>query len=1015
MPKIPQENNCSKKDLNVLQDNNKMSKKKKKKIFNKTKMDFLKRGFGSGDVFGDNNVNVLDWLQSAGVGAFPVKMASSTGAKSKIPTNQTGANGKPLPGWKDEGQTQNNKGKMGYWTRPADFKTLSDLEIQARNSDLAWNQPTSKGAHDAKKFAWLDLDSSMVDKTLTYILKKYPHYPSNSNPLLGGGKTGRFHIPILCEGFPVDFPDNFLGVGPKNKSKCYYNDEFCFESEGGTLSAKKKIELFSGNNLWLYFNRDAEMINPGNPILTLNYTKFIPFIHKKNEKVVSDKNEGETKSEINHTIKDKEISAKNLEKFTNYSKLILTKIWDRTEGKLHLGGNWKLIMNAAKWEGMSWIEWDKLCKCFPNNYNYEKNKMMWDKIVQAECYRTDLNTIRTMAQGWKNDEGEPQGKWKEFQELDSHFTQAEKFCRFKFNKIVLAAKAALANDEGGGDKEVDTLTEEINTLEFEKAGSTDRVRNKEIRGLIRALKEDIREVKAEGKDNSKGEKIINECYKKCKNYFEKFHFKLKYPKPGFAISSKTDIHFWKNEDLKNLYENLTIPQLTDKGKVVMKLWTDIWKKDLYIRTLDECDFLPPPLERDYDTFNLFRGLKAARIPDSVEAVSEQEMLDIFGSHIKILVGGDNPKYINPKTALDPYNYMLMTLAHQVQFPGEIAEVAPVIVGEQGTGKSLFISKFAETIMGREYLLKTSNINDIVGQFSRIDRKLCVMLEEASGKATFGESNKVKEKITDARVSWEQKYKDGLMINNCATYWFLSNDRTPVKIELGDRRFVVFVCSSKWKKASIKDRTDYFNQLAAAFSDPRYVKAFYNYLLNLDLTLPKHLQEEPNGKTQFKPKNNRPFTERYCDIQSVNVPKPYYFFAHYTEMSGINHINAGESDGSEEEQETYLQECERIDWDKTHLLNQKGEVIECNKHITESKADIYEQYQSYLDGMGMTSQKDYTDATKFWRNIKEWIEDPESKWGEAISLVENENGVRCAVVRPIEMRDCLREHIHLLVI
>ena len=98
-----------------------------------------------------------------------------------------------------------------------------------------------------------------------------------------------------------------------------------------------------------------------------------------------------------------------------------------------------------------------------------------------------------------------------------------------------------------------------------------------------------------------------------------------------------------------------------------------------------------------------------------------------------------------------------------------------------------------------------------------------------------------------------------------------------------------------------------------------------------------------------------------------------------------------------------------------MLNQKGEVIECNKHITESKADIYEQYQSYLDGMGMTSQKDYTDATKFWRNIKEWIEDPESKWGEAISLVEKENGVRCAVVRPIEMRDCLREHIHLLVI
>ena len=121
---------------------------------------------------------------------------------------------------------------------------------------------------------------------------------------------------------------------------------------------------------------------------------------------------------------------------------------------------------------------------------------------------------------------------------------------------------------------------------------------------------------------------MNTCYKKCKIYFERFHFKLKFPKPGFAISSRTDIYFVSRADLKESYQNVKIPVFDKKVGYKMKNWTEIWTDDLYLRTLDICDFLPPPLECDYDTFNLFRGLAGGRIPDNVEPVSEEKMLDI---------------------------------------------------------------------------------------------------------------------------------------------------------------------------------------------------------------------------------------------------------------------------------------------------------------------------------------------------------------------------------------------------
>ena len=1005
---IPEEKNNIKIDLKITQENKsiKMTKKKKivkgkrVKIATKTWKDDI--GYGAGEVLSQKET-VREWLEETGELMMPVKMSRLKGPLSKVPANQVAPNGKPFAGWKEEGKTENKKGKMGYWARPEDFNTLTPEQIAARNGEPAWAIPKCKGTHSCKKFAWIDVDTEFVDVFIKDLLENHPYYPSGSNPLNNGEKSnGRVHIPVLMEDKPDEFPDTYIGVGNVLKTKCYLVDAISEKADNDKL----KIELYAGG--WLYFNKDTKMINFEKPIATINYTKLTQIIRKK---PVSTENKKKKKVVIKHKIEEKKISEKNLEKFIKYSRLILVKVWDRMTGRLDSGGNWTFIMKAAKWEGMKWDDWDKLCREFPNNYNEEKNKKKWDDLIQAECYDFDLNTIRAMARGWKDENGEPQGNWKQFQELDSHFTQFEKFCRFRFNKFCEEAKVLVEEEMAAAAEEIGDLQEDLQDLKEEKKNEKDRKKKKEIREKIKELEEEIAECRESGVDEDKHKAILNECYKKCKNYFEKFHFKIKFPKVGYAISNKTDIYFILKNDMVGLYENLQIPVYHPKG-YVEKDWVKEWVKDLYIRTLNTCDFLPPPMERDYDTFNLFRGLAGGRIPNDVEEVSEEQMLDIFGEHIKILVGGDDVEYKNKDTGLPPYDYMMMSLAHQIQKPGELAEVAPVIVGQQGTGKSVWVKLFAEKLLGREYLLSTSNIKDIVGDFNQIDRKLYVIMEESSGKATFAASGPVKERITEPRVNWVQKYKDGMMINNVATYWFLSNERTPIKIELGDRRFVVFVCSPKWKQAPFKEKTEYFNRLVGAFNDPRYVKTFYNYLKNYDLTLPVHLQpnQDPNGTKQFHPKNNRPFTERYCDIQSVNVPKPYYFFNQYVELSGINNINAGDAETSPEK---YMEEVERIEYERTHLKRKDGSLILCNQHKRDSKADIWEMYMEYLENMGFEDYLKHTNATKFWREIGGWVNDKQSLWNKAITFDKDENGVSIAIVKPIEMRECLAEHQHLL--
>ncbi len=346
--------------------------------------------------------------------------------------------------------------------------------------------------------------------------------------------------------------------------------------------------------------------------------------------------------------------------------------------------------------------------------------------------------------------------------------------------------------------------------------------------------------------------------KKKSLYFEDFHFKVMNP-PCFGRLSYNKTLLINSSEFELQYENVFIDSVDDKPVK----WSSIWRKQKYLKTYENVDFLPQPLPCPNHTMNTFNGLRAEKLQncDDVD-------IELFKNHIDILSGNDKKGS----------EYIINYLAHAVQKPGELPRVALVFQSEQGTGKNIFFENFVRKLLGAEYLLQTAEMDKVIGRFSMINNKLFVIMDETSGKDSFTNSDKIKNIITAEQIAWERKGIDGININNCGRYLFFSNNDTPVKIESSDRRYVVYKCSTERQN----DR-DYFKAMSNLFNDDDAIKTFYNYLMSIDIE-------------EWDSINDRPITQAYKDIQSANVPsmakwleERYYTYNHYRGMGNNDDV------------------------------------------------------------------------------------------------------------------------------
>ena len=177
---------------------------------------------------------------------------------------------------------------------------------------------------------------------------------------------------------------------------------------------------------------------------------------------------------------------------------------------------------------------------------------------------------------------------------------------------------------------------------------------------------------------------------------------------------------------------------------------------------------------------------------------------------------------------DGKEYVLNYLAHSVQKPAEIPRTAVVFKGEQGTGKGTLIQ---DTILAlTTNSLHLTNIEQITGQFNEHTQAcLYVFLDELSFGGNVKESNILKTFISESSRLINGKNKNQFSVDVYQRVFIASNNDFVVKVEQGDRRYVVFETSNK-----LKGNFKWFNDYREWLKNGGYEAIMY-YLMNRDIS------------------------------------------------------------------------------------------------------------------------------------------------------------------------------------
>ena len=279
--------------------------------------------------------------------------------------------------------------------------------------------------------------------------------------------------------------------------------------------------------------------------------------------------------------------------------------------------------------------------------------------------------------------------------------------------------------------------------------------------------------------------------------------------------------------MKEQYKNrlFTITNGYDKetGSPIMisKSFYDIWSEDVTMReyssTTFDCDIASVPS----NVYNMFTGF------NNFDGVASGVCLDDIFDHFQSLCGYN----------YDIFKYYMNWLAHLKQKPHEHMQTCFVIISEEGIGKDIAFS-FLSEVFGNQYCLGTDKLDHVCGKFNgNLGGKVLIMINEANPTETRERQENIKFLITAEKVTIEKKYREPVTVKMYARFMFFSNRLTAFPVQKGSRRPVIVKGSNKYLPINfgVEESVAHFDALRAQMKDPRYQKAFSQYLQKIDLS------------------------------------------------------------------------------------------------------------------------------------------------------------------------------------
>jgi len=275
------------------------------------------------------------------------------------------------------------------------------------------------------------------------------------------------------------------------------------------------------------------------------------------------------------------------------------------------------------------------------------------------------------------------------------------------------------------------------------------------------------------------------------------------------VMDRTRISKAAFEDFRNRYNNRAVQVGTDsQGNPVLKplgLW---WTLHPQRRQYDNIVFAP---NRDVpNSFNLWKGFNCEAIPGDKHLK--------FLEHILKNVCSGNEEH---------YNYFIGWLARLVQDPGCPGEVALVMRGRRGTGKS-FVLKIVGKLFGRHFL-QVSDSKHLVGSFNAHLRDVVLLFgDEAFFAGDKKHESVLKTLITEDTLIIEGKGIDAEAAMNFVHLALASNEDWVVPAGLDERRFFVLEVGDGQRMNNA-----YFGELSNIMENGG-LENLLHYLLNYDL-------------------------------------------------------------------------------------------------------------------------------------------------------------------------------------
>jgi Family of unknown function (DUF5906) len=247
-----------------------------------------------------------------------------------------------------------------------------------------------------------------------------------------------------------------------------------------------------------------------------------------------------------------------------------------------------------------------------------------------------------------------------------------------------------------------------------------------------------------------------------------------------------------------------------------------WLDDEDMLTYDHIDFLPPPLHVPDDVYNTWRGFAVQYEPPATQEETTV-MHDMIMPLIRDVICAGKE---------DAYTWVTNCIAQLFQEPGSKTDMALVLLGEEGCGKTR-LTVLLTLMLSQRMAFQTSQLKtDVCGRFANVSsNRLLLVLDELDPKKVSEYYRALMDLVTShTRPAERKNVQNVLTVANILRVIFSSNDEEALMRVPEKERKWQWVLASKHRRGQV---LEYFVPLMVAINTPGVRRAYYDYLMAID--------------------------------------------------------------------------------------------------------------------------------------------------------------------------------------